>query len=861
MIEQYDSNNNYLGKTDFILDNMSNLTNVNIYNWQNINGVMTNQLIQTSSAQYDAKNRLYKTIGAYNQTNQLTYDNNNNITQFQDPANYLTNSNYDQLNRLTQITQADNGIVQFNYTPDNLTASIKDPKNLETIYTYDGFGRLIQLNSPDTGISIMTYDIGDNLKSSTDANLNQINYVYDEINRVVNINYLQNITLNTTFIYDNCLNGIGQLCSIQDNTGIKSYTYNDKARIQSATYQFNFNTISNKVINYSYTNKGQLESMTYPSGKVIQYSYNNNNQFSHLNVNNLRVYNSNTQQVDLVNKNILNNVQYQAFNDSPLSFDFSNNSTYSQNFNLDGEISQINYNIIDNINLNIQNDYVLDSRDNMIAINQTENQNLDPNLSSSQSYDAMSRILSQNFGVDNQSDYQLNYYTYDNSSDRLSRNTTDNTSIKHNIYEYLIVNNQASHKISKIKDNNNLLLEEFTYDNNGNTIENNQYQINNSFSILVKKNNFTYDRNNRLTQINIQDFINPNNQTVSYDINYSGQRIRKINNNQATIFIYDENSQLIAEYDQNDQIIKEYVDFSGVPVAFIQPKIVNNLGVDEMFYIYSDNLGTPRKISDQNNVLQWSWNQNEPFGDSQPIANNLEFNLRFPGQYHDSETNTNYNLFRDYNPHIGRYSQSDPIGLQGGFNSFAYSNNNPVKYFDKYGLFSSLIFVHDSLGLNHVALMINNQIYDLNPANIILKNPDKAASIIFDSIFKSVQINIGLKPWVFFNSYKKNKLFSIKFYELNLSYSVEKNLLNEIILSNNNYNIFSNNCAIFISNILENVNLKEKSFIMTPSGLEDFIMNNISLKKYIKNSYTFTNVYDFDSIGIPKVNLRLSYEK
>ncbi len=102
-------------------------------------------------------------------------------------------------------------------------------------------------------------------------------------------------------------------------------------------------------------------------------------------------------------------------------------------------------------------------------------------------------------------------------------------------------------------------------------------------------------------------------------------------------------------------------------------------------------LDTPRLIADDTQRTVWKWEQQEPFGvnaaNDDPDADNvaLEFNLRFPGQYFDKETNAHYNYFRDYDPAIGRYIESDPIGLAGGMNTYLYAVN-PLLQIDPRGL-------------------------------------------------------------------------------------------------------------------------------------------------------------------------------
>ena len=108
-------------------------------------------------------------------------------------------------------------------------------------------------------------------------------------------------------------------------------------------------------------------------------------------------------------------------------------------------------------------------------------------------------------------------------------------------------------------------------------------------------------------------------------------------------------------------------------------------------FIHGDHLGTPHSVTDLSARIIWSASY-RPFGaavaneDPDSDGESYALNLRFPGHYFDQESNLHYNYFRTYSPALGRYIESDPMGLAGGANAFLYASANPTRFIDPLGL-------------------------------------------------------------------------------------------------------------------------------------------------------------------------------
>ena len=172
---------------------------------------------------------------------------------------------------------------------------------------------------------------------------------------------------------------------------------------------------------------------------------------------------------------------------------------------------------------------------------------------------------------------------------------------------------------------------------------------------------------------------------ANYQHNAQGQRVIRMVEGEEVHYIYDTQDRLVAEANGDGTVERQYVYLGRLLIA------VEEAANDQWFFVHNDHLGTPKLVSNAQTAVIWR-GEAAAFGATQSVGE-LNFGFRFPGQTEDASTGYFYNYFRDYDPSLGRYLQSDPIGLKGGVNTYAYVTSNPILIADYFGLFGEQCFV------------------------------------------------------------------------------------------------------------------------------------------------------------------------
>ncbi|MBW8852624.1 MAG: RHS repeat-associated core domain-containing protein [Xanthomonadales bacterium] len=163
--------------------------------------------------------------------------------------------------------------------------------------------------------------------------------------------------------------------------------------------------------------------------------------------------------------------------------------------------------------------------------------------------------------------------------------------------------------------------------------------------------------------------------TTNYRFNALDQRVGKAGPSVTARYTYSGQNKLLSEYSNGTW--SSYVWLGGQPVALVKSNV--------LYWVGADHLGRSELITNAAKQVVWRA-RNQAFGRSVISDQVGGYNFGFPGQYYDAESGLWQNGYRDYDPTLGRYLQSDPIGMAGGVNTYAYVSGDPVNSFDPLGL-------------------------------------------------------------------------------------------------------------------------------------------------------------------------------
>ena len=582
---------------------------------------------------YDVRNRVTEVTDVLDSstryTTQFGFDAGGIRTRITDKENKTTTNVYDALGRLTQITDPLAGVTTQTYdNRDNLIA-LKDPKDQTHHFEYDRRNLQTREIRPLGQSITYTYTAIGQPETRTDAKGQRKLYIYDDAARKTGESHYLTVDTTTpakTISYS--YNDLGTLTNWNDGV-VSGGTNYDNRQLQKIGETVNYGAFS-LGYSYGYGANGLKQSFTGPDNVTINYTYDNNNQLS---------------SIALPTGSLTIN----AYNwTEPAQITLPGGTTRTQSY--DPLLRLTGINVKDPAQNNILNyAYTYDKSDNVKTKN-TEQGNYDYD------YDDLYRLKQ----ATNPSPLATEAYTYDAVGNRL----TDSN----------ILGAWAYNENNQLTAHGNAT---FGYDTNGNMITKTEGNITTTF---------VYDTNDRLIEVRHTDIAaNTTTTLATYAYDPFGRRLWKEISGARTYFFYSDEG-LIAEADNAGVLTKNY---GYIPNSYWSTDPVYLKQGSNYFFYQNDHLGTSQKLTASDGAIVWSAKA-QAFGHALvDNASSITNNLRFAGQYFDSETGLLYNWNRYYDPGLGGYVQSDPIGLNGGLNIYAYVEGNPVNLIDPEGLAST----------------------------------------------------------------------------------------------------------------------------------------------------------------------------
>ncbi|WP_444944676.1 RHS repeat-associated core domain-containing protein [Microbulbifer sp. ZKSA006] len=578
---------------------------------------ITDALDNVTTFSYDVRGNLASTTDPEGSVDSRSYDALGNMVSTTDPLSRVTLYTYDALDRLTKTEQqgvSPSLVTSYSYDSIGNLLTVTDPEKNTTTYIYDRLGRKTGEVRPGGETITYSYDNRNRLASKIGARGQVLVYNYEDWGGLANIEYFASATdytsNNTERTQSFTYNDNGQLTQAIDSaiqsTALYTNSYDELNRLsQTANHYI---PGGDRTLNYSYNSMGKLSGLSLdntaePGGTLTNHSFG---------------YDDYTRLTSAVLAGNSHTLGYDSA-DRWSSLSYASGASRTNTYNADGTLDSST--ITDPTGTILEAlGYSFDAAKNITAYSDNDGTQVF-------SYDGVDRLTSADYPDSTSLIDEI--FSYDGVGNR--EDPSDSST-----YEY----NSNNELISQ---NNSALIR--AYDDDGNLT-----------SVTGTENKtFTYDLDNRLTGYSDGDTA------ASYGYNFSGQRIFKSVDGTTTWFLWS-GTQLLAEFEESNGAASLTQRYDYLPGAYAPLQLADTHGT---YAVYSDHLDTPRLLIDSDGEAIWR-STRTAFGetsiDNDMTGNVVVFNMRFPGQYYDDESGLHYNYYRDYDPTLGRYIQSDPRG-------------------------------------------------------------------------------------------------------------------------------------------------------------------------------------------------------